>query len=370
MFRNKFWLTFVTLLVLCTGLNAGAAEIATLDVDQNGVLWTPTSDAAAYELVVSGPTGVFTQVFRGEHPTLSVFNAEGGTLVDGRYTWELRVIQESAVQFGYLTIVEGRFVTVGEEATSGPVSPMAEAYIVDDDSPTLRLEQNSSAGLQSQIWDIVGNETGFVVRDVTNGSKIPFRIAPNAPTSSLHVAPGGNVGLGTTTPDAKLHSIGSILVADTDDDQPVNQLIEIRSSTDNGARMRFNDGNRWHIGGGVGNTFFISDTGDAAELFLDGEGNLTITGSLTTASTTYPDYVFKDDYNLLSLDEVASFIEANGHLPNVPSETEVLANGSRVDISQLSHTLLEKVEELTLYTLQQHETIKELQAQVEALQGN
>ena len=56
MFRNKSWITLFALLVLCTGLNAGAAEIASVDVGQNGVNWTPTTDAAAYELVVSGPT--------------------------------------------------------------------------------------------------------------------------------------------------------------------------------------------------------------------------------------------------------------------------------------------------------------------------
>lgn len=67
------------------------------------------------------------------------------------------------------------------------------------------------------------------------------------------------------------------------------------------------------------------------------------------AVTPWPDHVFKTGYNLMSLDEVASFVEANKHLPGVPSEEEVANNG--VNVGEMNATLLQKVEELTLYMI-------------------
>jgi hypothetical protein len=85
-------------------------------------------------------------------------------------------------------------------------SPVVEMHIADGDSPAVRLEQDGSSGFTSQTWDIAGNETNFFVRDVTNASKIPFRIVPNAPDRAMVIANTGNVGIGVTNnnPTAKL----------------------------------------------------------------------------------------------------------------------------------------------------------------------
>jgi Chaperone of endosialidase len=77
--------------------------------------------------------------------------------------------------------------------------------VADGDSPTMRLEQNGSSGFTPQTWDVAGNETNFFIRDATNGSKLPFKIKPGAPTNSLFVAANGDIGLGTQSPAEKLH---------------------------------------------------------------------------------------------------------------------------------------------------------------------
>ena len=61
----------------------------------------------------------------------------------------------------------------------------------------MRLEQNNSGGFTAQTWDVAGNEANFFVRDVTGGSRLPFRIRPGAPTSSIDINASGNVGIGT-----------------------------------------------------------------------------------------------------------------------------------------------------------------------------
>lgn len=79
----------------------------------------------------------------------------------------------------------------------------------------------------------------------------------------------------------------------------------------------------------------------------------------------WPDYVFEKEYKLLSTDELRSYIDEHQHLPNVPSAREVEEEG--VGLGELNKKLLEKVEELTLYMLQQQEEIEQLKKEIEEL---
>jgi hypothetical protein len=73
----------------------------------------------------------------------------------------------------------------------------------------------------------------------------------------------------------------------------------------------------------------------------------------------WPDYVFKSTYKLLPLLEVESFIIENKHLPNVPSAIEVKENG--ISLGEMNAILLQKIEELTLYIIEQDKRISELE---------
>lgn len=73
-----------------------------------------------------------------------------------------------------------------------------------------------------------------------------------------------------------------------------------------------------------------------------------------------PDYVFRDDYNLRSIEEVENFIKKNNHLPEIPSAKEFEQNG--LMLAEMNMSLLKKIEELTLYTIEQAKEIKELKS--------
>ncbi|MEM9648296.1 MAG: fibronectin type III domain-containing protein [Bacteroidota bacterium] len=73
---------------------------------------------------------------------------------------------------------------------------------------------------------------------------------------------------------------------------------------------------------------------------------------------TWPDYVFAKGYNLPSLEDIQKHIEEKGHLPNMPSAKKVQANG--MDVGEMNRLLLEKIEEMTLYILQQQKEIDQL----------
>jgi len=86
---------------------------------------------------------------------------------------------------------------------------------------------------------------------------------------------------------------------------------------------------------------------------------------IIVTNTGWSDYVFRPGYRLRPLSEVSQFIQANGHLPDIPTETEVKEKG--VSLGDMQAKLLAKVEELTLHMIQQEKENRELRDQVQEL---
>lgn len=82
--------------------------------------------------------------------------------------------------------------------------------------------------------------------------------------------------------------------------------------------------------------------------------------------TSGADFVFTDDYQLRPLSEVEAFITENKHLPEIQSAQDMQENG--VSVSELQTKLLQKIEELTLYLIQQEETIRQQDLRIKALE--
>jgi len=107
-------------------------------------------------------------------------------------------------------------------------------------------------------------------------------------------------------------------------------------------------------------------------LLIKGHGDVYIpNGNLYVKGTqmNVPDYVFEKDYKLMSLDELKSYIETHKHLPGVTSAKEVGKSGV-VNLSGLQMTLLEKVEELTLYTIKQQDALAKKDAEITAMKAD
>jgi Chaperone of endosialidase len=100
-------------------------------------------------------------------------------------------------------------VSSGGNIGVGTATPVLDVHVNTTDTPAMRLEQNNSGGFTAQTWDVAGNEANFFVRDVTSGSRLPFRIRPGAPTSSIDISASGDVGINMATPSGtKMHIFG------------------------------------------------------------------------------------------------------------------------------------------------------------------
>lgn len=97
------------------------------------------------------------------------------------------------------------------------------------------------------------------------------------------------------------------------------------------------------------------------------KGNVIAEKLVVKTSTTWPDFVFKKDYKLPSLNEVEQFIAKNSHLPEIPSAKEIESTGQ--DLGEMNRLLLKKVEELTLYLIDQKKTLEKQNSDIETLKN-
>jgi hypothetical protein len=117
----------------------------------------------------------------------------------------------------------------------------------------------------------------------------------------------------------------------------------------------------------IGNVNVPPPTLTPFRLFVGG-GIMTEQLKVALSTTTdWADYVFDKSYKLPSLASVEKFINANKHLPNVPSAQDLVNEG--VNVVQMQAKMLEKIEELTLYVIQLNKKNKALEQEVRKIQA-
>ena len=193
----------------------------------------------------------------------------------------------------------------------------------------------------------------------------------------------GKLGVGTTTPSTQLEVNGAMKLTST------YGYLTISSTDAN--YMRFNTNlPAFHfnkplclqqtIVRGIGRALlFYTNTNTQCLTLLDNRVGIgtqnplykldvagTIRADEILVKTTGADFVFADDYQLRPLSEVKAFITENKHLPEIKSAQEMQENG--VGVNELQTQLLQKIEELTLYILQQEEIINDLNYRIQKLE--
>lgn len=308
----------------------------------------------------------------------------------------------------------------------GTSSPSVRLEVVRDENPAVKIKSSNNGrwvdlGIAncSGCWSGMATDGDVVMRAKPGSNDLVIAnqgtgnlILGNGDTGSeverLIIDNTGKVGIGTTTPGAELDVNGDAFVD--------NLGISTTSPQDRlqiGNAFAFHDGGNEVIGFGfaAGTNNDLDSSKFSAEIRLnpgDGKlsfgtsssitsnpisritilnnGNVGIGTPIPTAKLTVngkilaeevqvvaqvpPDYVFqkyytghstlKDDYEMLSIEDVEAYTKANHHLPEVPSAEDLQENG--MNVSEMTQLLLQKIEELTLYTIEQEKRIKQLEA--------
>jgi len=154
----------------------------------------------------------------------------------------------------------------------------------------------------------------------------------------------GNMGIGTVSPAAQLHTTGSVRFAGLTNDSTQTRVLV----SDAGGNLYYRNLSSWASGGMFNSNLAVRGTLSAQQVKLMPAG--------------WADYVFDKNYHMLTLPELADYIRQNNHLPGIPSAIEVKEKG--IEIGENQAALLKKIEELTLYAIGQD---KKLQSQDEQL---
>lgn len=244
-----------------------------------------------------------------------------------------------------------------------------------------------SFGQQTQYNVTAGNGNGLRFWSSDNykihmGNTSEYKFGPVTDYSikmnmSTNTGRGWTWGVGGKTPVAALSNLGDFKIAGNITTTGYVSTHNPNNASASVSLSWLNDIARIRVGGinaGASNGFHIQGPGERSPLRILGNGNtgigtttpdakLAVNGKIHAKEVKvdlngWADYVFKDDYDLPSLQQVENHIAQKGHLINIPSAEEVAKNG--IQLGEMNAKLLEKIEELTLYTIAQEKEVKTL----------
>ena len=177
----------------------------------------------------------------------------------------------------------------------------------------------------------------------------------------LSILPTGNIGIGTITPTAQFHTTGTVRLAGLTSDSTKTRVLVSDTSGNLFYRSASGLTGPWQYVNGT-----VYDSADNIAIGTSNpqgykfavNGTAIFTKVKVKTAGTWPDYVFAKDYHLPDLKELEDYLLTYRHLPGMASEAEVQKDG--IDVGDHQAALLKKVEELTLYLIDEN---KRLQAQ-------
>ena len=230
-----------------------------------------------------------------------------------------------------------------------------------------------------------GSEGGFAFYDYSNNGTM---------THLMTLTGAGNIGIGTPNPSQALTVQGRVTVypqgVTPDNTCHGNLIITKPASSGQYINLIRQSNYAWSIGTVYNSNTFAIGSGKTTDsqftnpfFTINVSGNvgigrpdpyykLDVVGTIRAHevrinTNTGADFVFDENYTLKTLDEVHSFIKTNRRLPEIPAATDMIENG--LDIGEFQIKLLQKIEELTLYVIEQNKQLKLQQEEINKLKN-
>ncbi len=267
----------------------------------------------------------------------------------------------------------------------GTTNPTSKLQIHGNGATALSIIENPASSVGAHFTSEGANNIMFQLKATANGAiNTELRTAGNSYLNALF----GNVGIGTTTPIAKLHVEGDTYVGTNPikflgASTGINKIQsfagnvfgtwEFKSQFDNiildaGANANNLRKIIFKIGGS--DKMLIAENGNVGIGTTNPDSKLAVNGTIHAKEVRvdlsgWPDYVFEPTYNLKPLSEIEAYIKENKHLPEVPAASEVEKNG--LQLGEMNKLLMRKVEELTLHMIEQQKMIETQNREIEKL---
>jgi hypothetical protein len=273
---------------------------------------------------------------------------------------------------GIGTTTPGKSLEVIGDISLPSSSGNKQIYTWSPTDPNWRIGMSATPGFTTSMatsnvqYLTYASATGQGFALGVNGGQSSFEIAGSTHSAFFR----GNVGVGTTTPNAIVDAksrLGYNLYRATDQNNQYRWRIDqnfdmfLTNSSGNDI-VHIGQNGSWFNSGNVGIGTAVPDAMLAVKGLIHAqEVKIDLLGACA------PDYVFEQDYKLSSLDEIKAYIDQNKHLPEIPSAKEMEKNG--VNLGEMNMLLLKKVEELTLHLIQTNERIDKLEKENSELKG-
>ncbi|UII75734.1 hypothetical protein LV716_15950 [Flagellimonas sp. HMM57] len=273
----------------------------------------------------------------------------------------------SSAMIGFLSSMTFSQVTdTGNRVGIGESTPQTKLHInvINANSEILRLD---NAGLRATSFTNYSDGTydNVGIQFKKSSSEGQFKFS-NLNGDLLTILSDGKINISNTNPNTELLRLGNAELRTT-------SFINYSDGTYDNAGLQFKKNST------AGQFKFSNLNGDLLTILSDGDvgigttnpkgWKLAVNGKIRAkeikVETGWSDFVFEKDYYLPTLKEVEEHIKDKGHLKDIPSTKEVKKNG--IFLGQMDSKLLLKIEELTLYTIQQEKKIEELERKNEQL---
>lgn len=263
----------------------------------------------------------------------------------------LQSIKPGASQQNILLAPSGGNVGIG---LGNPDRPLTVAGIIGINNGAVIFKNDNTT------WDIGPTQKDFAFNETGQSTR-------------LFLQSGGNVGIGTITPSTKLEIVGNSYAG-----YEVG-TFKLKSSTANqflymGYDDRYSAGYIQSVKPGTSqqNILLAPNGGNIGIGTFSPIYKLDVCGTIRAQEIKVDllggcDFVFKNDYKLMNLNELEKYIKTNQHLPEVASEKEMIENG--LNMKEFQMKLLQKIEELTLYTIEQNKKIQSLERTVKKIKS-